>query len=284
VVARRVAATPARLVHRRFGTGRADFGRRVAGDLPTFVPAAVAVRPDGEIAVLDSVNNRVVRFAATGRHLGDVAVPVRSRDVTLADLAYDPAGRRLVVLDTLLSKTVTRQRLVFLDGGRVDGVLFDPPPAHRIGVTPDGTVQTVGEEPVALYRGGAVVPAAARTPLAGDPSGAGPATATVDGRGVRLTAGGRAASVRLPDRVLDTHVLPSDDGAVWLVANTLRGRDVRLLVVRVAGDLATATYFPVAFDLPGDVTRPVAVTADGVVVLTGAGDGMDLVAYRPRGA
>ncbi len=94
-------ATPAVVVRGRWGAQPGEFGHSAATEGNPEGPMAFAVAPDGSVAVLDTQNRRVQRFAG-GRLVSSFALATGAAQ----DLAVTPDGR-LVSLDRLAAATVT---------------------------------------------------------------------------------------------------------------------------------------------------------------------------------
>ncbi len=107
---------PAQNVVARFGwgSGEGQLGRNRPESGNPEGPMSLAVGPNGQVVVLDQVNERLVRLGPGGKVVGSTPLPVRgAQDVTVA-----PDGTSLV-LDRLLDKSVA---LVGPDG-KVAGTL-----------------------------------------------------------------------------------------------------------------------------------------------------------------
>ena len=94
-------APPAVVVRGRWGTQPGEFGHTAPTEGNPEGPMAFAVAPDGSVAVLDTQNRRVQRFA-NGRFVSSFALATGAAQ----DLAVTPDGR-LVSLDRLAAATVT---------------------------------------------------------------------------------------------------------------------------------------------------------------------------------
>ena len=92
------------LVTLPWGSGAGEVGLAEPGEGLTRGPEALAIAPDGRIAVLDSVNGRVVLLDALGKVVGTIPVPLAEprflavNDDLLYVLDCD-ADRRLLTLD-----------------------------------------------------------------------------------------------------------------------------------------------------------------------------------------
>lgn len=95
-----------------WGEGPGQAGKLIPPEASSVGPASFAVSPAGEIYLLDQVNDRILRFSATGKFLAQIPLksesPETGERANYEELEIAPQGQ-LVLLDS-----ITRQELTVL--------------------------------------------------------------------------------------------------------------------------------------------------------------------------
>jgi hypothetical protein len=177
------ASTGVRLVTLAWGAGQGQVGLAASSEGLQRGPEGLAVARDGRVAILDSVNHRVLTLGPSGAILGTIPVPLSEpRFLAVTD-------SRMYVLDADADHRLIGFDWAGADIGTLDVAAFDDPVTALFAVD-DGVCIEVGHADVQLIESSQFVsgdvPSVATS--AGPPDGA------EQLQGQATTAGGRAAA------------------------------------------------------------------------------------------
>lgn len=121
-----------------WGRGPGQAGKLIAPEASSLGPASFAVTPTGEIYLLDQLNDRILRFSATGKFLAQISYESESPEggdrAYYEELEIGPGGQ-LVLLDSIV-----RQEVVVLSP---EGQLAARYPLSALGVAATPNRQSV---------------------------------------------------------------------------------------------------------------------------------------------
>jgi outer membrane protein assembly factor BamB len=282
-----------------YGGGEGQFGRRRDPESNPEAPMAVAAGPDGQLAVVDQVNRRILRYKD-----GKLVGTINTGGDTVQDLAFGKDGK-LLVLDRLVDGNV---QVYGKDGKLVDEVAIGgkgvPEGGSITGLFSDDDGVYVERDHQAVVRiadgSGRADPS--RPELVGRPSRDGrlllAAELAGDGSGdVAVSAVDRASGQPAWKQVLHLgipviHIITLDSdrtGMVYVAVDVGRESptppyvigDERILLARLGGGGAPRGMLEIP-PLPtaDESFRPITVDDDGSVYVMAAGDdGLTVTRY-----